>query len=151
MHSTVSAFKTDHICHAQYTNYIAATHNITHSPCTSTCTPHPALHTPLLSTTLLCTQLTNTKHSCQNGTRCRDGVKLLWCDSHLVSEGSIPTCACFHSENFFVTLYLCLRPYTINFKCAFKYFPKIEHPRALEGQCWATARVQRRAIICRMS
>ena len=36
----------------------------------------------------------------------RDGVKLLWCHSHLVwlvFEGSIPTCACFHSENFFVT------------------------------------------------
>ena len=42
----------------------------------------------------------------ENGTRCRDGVKLLWCHSHLVwlvFEGSIPTCACFHSENFFVT------------------------------------------------
>ena len=92
--------------YAQYSNYIAATHNITHSPCTSTCTPHPALHTPLPSTTLLCTQLTNTKPSWQNGTRCRDGVKLLWCHSHLVwlvFEGSIPTCACFHSENFLVT------------------------------------------------
>ena len=31
-------------------------------------------------------------HSWQNGTRCRDGVKLLWCHSHLVwlvFEGSI--------------------------------------------------------------
>ena len=48
-------------------------------------------------------------------TRCRDGVKLLWCHSHLVwlvFEGSIPTCACFHSENSFVTCdSLC--PYTI--------------------------------------
>ena len=26
---------------------------------------------------------------------------------------------------------VCLRPYTVNFKCAFKYFPKIERPRAL--------------------
>ena len=26
-----------------------------------------------------------------------------------------------------VCLSVCLRPYTINFKCAFKYFPKIEH------------------------
>ena len=98
-------FKTDHICHAQYSNYIAATHNITHSPYSLTCTPHPALPTPLPSTTLLCTQLTNTKHSWQNGTRCRDGVKLLWCHSHLVwlvFEGSIPTCACFYSENFFI-------------------------------------------------
>ena len=35
-------------------------------------------------------------------------MKLLWCHSHfvwLVFEGSIPTCACFHSENFFVTLH----------------------------------------------
>ena len=40
----------------------------------------------------------------------------------------------------------CLRPYTVNFKCAFKYFPKIERPRTLseghsEGICWATAKV----------
>ena len=44
-----------------------------------------------------------------NGTRCRDGVKVLWCHSHLVwlvFEASIPTCACFHSENFFCDLFL---------------------------------------------
>jgi len=41
-------------------NYIAASHSITHSPCTSTCTTHPALLTPL------------------------DGVKVLWCHFHLV-------------------------------------------------------------------
>ena len=49
-------------------------------------------------------------HSWQNGTRCRDGVNVLWCHSHLVwlvFEGSIPTCACFHSENFFVTCSCC--------------------------------------------
>ena len=28
-------------------------------------------------------------------------------------------------------LLACLRSYTVNFKCAFKYFPKIERPRAL--------------------
>ena len=42
-------------------------------------------------------------HSWQNGTRCRDGVKILWCRSHLVwlvFEGSIPTCACLHFANF---------------------------------------------------
>ena len=42
-----------------------------------------------------------------NGVNGRDGVNVLWCRSHLiwlVFEGSIPTCACFHSENFFVTL-----------------------------------------------
>ena len=36
-------------------------------------------------------------HSWQNGTRCRDGVNVLWCRSHLVwlvFEGSIPTCTC---------------------------------------------------------
>ena len=39
----------------------------------------------------------------QNGTRCRDGVKVLWCHSHLVwliFDASIPTCTCFPSENF---------------------------------------------------
>ena len=49
-------------------------------------------------------------HSWQNGTRCRDGVNVLWCRFHLVwlvFEGSIPTCAGFHSENFFVTCSCC--------------------------------------------
>ena len=44
-------------------------------------------------------------HSWQNGTRCRDGVNVLWCRFHLVwlvFEGSILTCTCFHSEHFFV-------------------------------------------------
>ena len=30
-----------------------------------------------------------------------------------------------------VNIRACLQPYTVNFKCAFKYFLKIEHPRAL--------------------
>ena len=100
-------------------NYIAATHNVTHFPCTSTYTTHPAIHPPppqLPSTILLCTQLTNTKHSQQNGTRCRDGVNVLWCRSYLVRlvfEHSIPTCACFHLENSFVTCYT-LRLVTIS-------------------------------------
>ena len=86
-----------------------------HRPCSVATTLHPptTLHTPhahqhactthptiLPSTTLLCTQLSN------SGTRCRDGVNVLQCRSHLVwpvFEGSIPTCACFHLENFFVT------------------------------------------------
>ena len=41
-------------------------------------------------------------HSWQNGTRCRDGGKVLWCHSHpvwLVCEGSIPTCICFVTCN----------------------------------------------------
>ena len=94
-------------------NKVTATHNTTHSPYTTTCTTHPVLLVPQASmpkTTLLCTQVTNTMHSRQNGTRCRDGVKVLWCCSYLVwlvFEGSIPTCACFHWENFFVTCLLC--------------------------------------------
>ena len=42
----------------------------------------------------------------QNGTRCRDGVKVLWCHSHLVRlvfEASIPTCTCFHEGKLFLT------------------------------------------------
>ena len=42
--------------------------------------------------------------SLQNGTRCRDGMKVLCGHSHLVClvfEGSIPTRARFCSENFF--------------------------------------------------
>ena len=73
-------------------NYIqTATHNITHSPHTSTCTTFPPLPTPLPSTTLLCTQLTNTKHInfVQAAAKMAQDV-----DSHLVwlvFEGSIPT------------------------------------------------------------
>ena len=51
----------------------------------------------------ICAQ-TNTR---QNGTRCREYVKVLSCCSHLVClvfKGSIPTCACLHSENLFATL-----------------------------------------------
>ena len=81
--------KSDHICHAQYSNYIAATHNITHSPCTSKCTTHPPLSTSLPSTTLLCTQQTQTIFVYLSGGKIaqdvyRDGVKVLWCHFHLV-------------------------------------------------------------------
>ena len=40
---------------------------------------------------------------CVVGKMAQDGVKVLWCHSHLVwlvFEASIPTCTCFHSENF---------------------------------------------------
>ena len=47
-------------------NNIAATHNIIHSPCTSTHNTHPVLPFPLPSTTLVSKQLTNTKHSWQD-------------------------------------------------------------------------------------
>ena len=49
-------------------------------------------------------------YSRQNGTRCRDGVNVFCCHYHLVwlvVEGSFPTCACFHSENIFVTCSCC--------------------------------------------
>ena len=67
-----------------------ATHNTTNPPYTTTCTTHPIQLSPQPSTpntTLLCTQVTNTRHTWQNstqvtntrhgwqnGTRCRDGV-----------------------------------------------------------------------------
>ena len=44
----------------------------------------------------------------QNGTRCRDGVRVLWCCSHLVwliFEASISICACFHEGKLFVTCF----------------------------------------------
>ena len=44
--------------------------------------------------------------------RCKDGVKVLWCHSHLVwlvCEGSIPTFACLHLETFAT---LCIYIYT---------------------------------------
>ena len=45
--------------------------------------------------------------------------------------GASPTLAGLHCGSVFVTYVLALWSYTVNFKCAFKYFPKIEHPRAL--------------------
>ena len=74
-------------------------------------------------------------HSWQNGTRCRDGVNVLWCHSHLVClvfEGSIPTSVCFHSENFFVTCSCC-------FFCFFKLFLEMvreeKWERKVRGRC----------------
>ena len=64
--------KTDHICHAHHSNYIAATHNIIQSACTSTCTTVSVLPTPLSSTALLCTQLTNTKDYVIHGKMAQD-------------------------------------------------------------------------------
>ena len=99
---TVSAYKTD-LPAMLSSNYNAATHNTTHSMHMHNTQPIPS---PLPSITLLCTQLTNTKHSWQNGTKCRDSVNVSWCRSHLVQlvfEHSIPTCTCFPLENFFVT------------------------------------------------
>ena len=72
---------------------------------------HAALYPPhcLPQPAYACKQHTQGIASWQNGTRCRDGVKVMWCHSHLVwlvFEGPILTCACFHSENFFVTRFL---------------------------------------------
>ena len=96
--------KSHQYIHPSYATYCLRQEALQHALHTQHYLPH------CLPQPSVCTQLTNTKHiySWQNGTRCRD-VKLLWCHSHLVwlvFEGSIPTCACFHSENFFVTLYI---------------------------------------------
>ena len=101
--SSIFSDKTDHICHAQYSNYIAATHNITHSPCTSTCTPYPALPTPLHSTTLLCTQLTQGMV----------GKMERWCENIVSFPSSLLGFWGFHlymclSESFFVCIYICI-------------------------------------------
>ena len=41
-----------------------------------------------------------------------------------------PTLAGLHCGSVFVTyLFASLQPYTVNFKCAFKYFLKIERPQ----------------------
>ena len=50
-------------------------------------------------------------HSWKNGMRCRDGVKVLWCHSHLVwqvFESSIPTCACFVQKTFLGLIFVVL-------------------------------------------
>ena len=47
-------------------------------------------------------------YSWQNGTRCRDGVEVLWCRPHLVwlvFESFIPTCPCLRLANFYVTCF----------------------------------------------
>ena len=81
MHSTAAAYKTGHICHSQ-SNYIAATHNTTHSPCTSTCTTHPALPSPLaFHNPPICTQLTQGRVG--KMAQAVEMVKVLWCHSHL--------------------------------------------------------------------
>ena len=126
-HTPCTSTCTTHSMHINMHNTLHAHQHAQHTPCTSTCTTHSmhinmhntlhahqhaqhaqhaqhtAIPSPLPSSTLLCTQLTNIKHSWQNGTRCRDGVNVLWCRSHLVRlvfERSIPTCACFPLENF---------------------------------------------------
>ena len=52
-----------------------------------------------------------------------------------------PALAALHCGSVFVTyVHACLRPYTVNFKCAFKSFPKIDCPRIVHlvgSQCWA--------------
>ena len=70
-------------------------------------------HTTVFHNPILCTQLTNTKHNiCVSGGEMAQDVgmvrvKVLWCHSRLVwlvFEASIPTCACFPSENFLCDL-----------------------------------------------
>ena len=57
------------------------------------------------TTTHHTTKKTKTNGTMAKWTKCRDGVKVLWCHSHLVwlvFEASIPACSncCFPSENF---------------------------------------------------
>ena len=49
------------------------------------------------------------------------------------SETALRRCVCIRPTD-----RLCLRPYTVNFKCAFKYFPKIERPRPHALACRMT-------------
>ena len=81
------------LCSVAIALYSNPQHNLLSMHAHSTCTTHPAPPNPQPSIVFLCT---NTR---QDGTRYRDGVKVLWCRSHLVwlvFVGSIPTCACFH-------------------------------------------------------
>ena len=99
-----SAYKTTHTCHVCQSSLA-----IKLQPPTTQLTLHASQYT-LPSTILLCTQQTQLRCSWQNSTRRRDGVKVFWCLSYLgwlVFEDSIPTCTCFCSENFFVTLSRC--------------------------------------------
>ena len=51
---------------------------------------------------------------------------MLWCHSHLVwlvFEGSIPTCTCFHLENFFVTC-----------SCCFCFLEVVREKRGRQGE-----------------
>ena len=75
-------------------------------------------------------------HSWQNGTRCRDGVNVLQCRSHPVFEGSIPTCTCFHSENFFVTCSCCF---------FLLFFRNSKREKRWEG------RPRERCMVCKLS
>ena len=102
---------TPHFLHTRQTISAMLSTATTLQPPTTSLTLHAHLHslhtqhypcTPLPSTTLLWTQLTNTRHSWQNPTRCRDGENIEG-SSHvvcLVFEGSAPTCAYFNSANF---------------------------------------------------
>ena len=60
--------------HALHSFSLSMHLNMHYTPSTTHST---AFHNPPMHTT-------NTRHSWQNGTRCRDGVKVLWCHSHLV-------------------------------------------------------------------
>ena len=49
----------------------------------------------------------------------------------LVFEDSIPTCSCFHSENFFVTCSCCF------FYCFFRSSKREERQASTRGRCMA--------------
>ena len=60
MHSIASEYKTDIISSMFTCNYIAASHNITHFPCISSCTTQPAVPVPLPQPSM---HTTNTRHA----------------------------------------------------------------------------------------
>ena len=96
---------TCHVCHSQYQlscshpqhNSLSMQVNMHYTPSAT----HPtAFHNPPM-------HATNTRHNWQNSTRCKDGVKVLWCHSHLIWLRAPSLHALvFIAENFFVTSYI---------------------------------------------
>ena len=119
IHSTASAHMMDHTYHTQQQQSGNHQQHIQDNPCTmhnNTCTTHPHHTLPCRRQPSSTHNKHMQTHSWQNSTRCRDDVNVLWCRSHLVGlvfEGSIPTWACFHSENFFVTFHNCFLFYCL--------------------------------------
>ena len=130
--SAMLRIATIHCSHQQH-NSLSMHINMHYTPST---THHTAFHNP--------PQHTTNKHKAylckwqQNGTRCRDGVKVLWCHSHLYSlvgfEGSIPTCTCFPEGKLFLwlvlmlSLRLLLSGFELSKMLPSALFTKISHP-----------------------
>ena len=84
LHMQLFTYKTTHISHTLAA--IIKLQLFTHSPLINLHTQHLILFHAQPSAyekILLSTEQTSTRHSWQNGTRCRDGLKVLWCHSHI--------------------------------------------------------------------